>query len=89
MPHSNMIQPHFSRDAVERPRSPAVAWASVSSTSENSSSSSSPNSTLDFSKGMAVMADVPISAERVGTTEQLEMPHWFRTILKVFLHYNF
>lgn len=66
MPHSNMIQPHFSRDAEERPRSPDVAWASVSSTSENSSISSRPNRTLDFSKGMAVMANVPMS---------VEMPH--------------
>lgn len=65
MPHSNMIQPHFSRD-VERPRSPEVAWASVSSTSENSSISSRPNNTLDFSKGMAVMAHVPMSADGDG-----------------------
>lgn len=61
MPHSNMIQPHFSRDAVERARSLATAAASVSSTSEKSSISSRLKSTLDFSKGMAVMAQVPMS----------------------------
>lgn len=63
MPHSNMIQPHFSREVAERLRSPAAAWASVSSTMENSSISSRPNSTLDFSKGIAVMAHVPMSTK--------------------------
>ena len=63
MPHSNMIQPHFSREAVERASSVAMAAASVSSTSENSSISSRLKSTLDFSKGMAVMAQVPMSVE--------------------------
>lgn len=71
MPHSNMIQPHFSRDAVERLRSPVVAWASVSSTMENSSSSSRPNSTLDFSNGIAVMAQVPMSANGKVTKQLL------------------
>lgn len=67
MPHSNMIQPHFSRDEAERLRSPDVAWASVSSTSENSSISSRPKRTLDFSKGIAVMAHVPMSADDGAT----------------------
>lgn len=63
MPHSNMIQPHFSREAADRPKS-FPAWVSVSSTNENSSISSRPKRTLDFSKGMAVIAHVPMSVQR-------------------------
>lgn len=72
MPHSNMIQPHFSRDVAERLRSPPAIWASVSSTIEYSSISSRPNSTLDFSKGIAVMAHVPMSTKAEETTQLLE-----------------
>lgn len=64
IPHSNMIQPHFSIVVAERPKSAPPVWVSVSSTSESSSISSRPNSTLDFSNGIAVMVNVPVSTER-------------------------
>lgn len=69
MPHSNMIQPHFSSEAAVRVGSLGAAWPSVSSTRENSSRSSRPNRTLDFSNGMAVMANVPTSAEDKAGSE--------------------
>lgn len=59
-PHSNIIQPHFSWLGPIRVTSGTACW-SVSSTKVNSSNSSRVNKTLDFSKGIAVMAQVPIS----------------------------
>lgn len=71
-PHSNIIHPHFSWVGPIRVISGIACW-SVSSTKVNSSSSSRVNKTLDFSKGIAVMAQVPISI----TKREQEQNHHF------------
>lgn len=62
IPHSNIIQPHFSWLGPIRATSGTACW-SVSSTKVNSSNSSKVKRTFDFPKGMAVIAQVPISVK--------------------------